>query len=68
MVTILTLIMHAWVGSSRVYEGNNWVDVLKIPLEASGSILMIPSPGLLLKVSQEVVEGLLERRKRQLTR
>jgi hypothetical protein len=53
MVGILILSVRTWVGASHVYEGNNWVDVLNVPLMLSGSILITGGIGLLLRVTYE---------------
>jgi hypothetical protein len=67
VVGILILSVRTWVGSSHVYEGNNWVDVLKVPLDVSSSILMIGGVSMLLKVTLENFEAFLDKRRRQLT-
>jgi hypothetical protein len=49
MVGILILSVRTWVGASHVYDGNNWVDVLRMPLLLSGSGLTITGVGLMLR-------------------
>jgi len=65
MVGILILSVRTWVGASHVYEGNNWVDVLNIPLVVSGSILITGGIGLLLRVVYENSVASLSHRKKQ---
>ena len=65
MVGILILSVRTWVGASHVYEGNNWVDVLNIPLVVSGSILLSGGVGLLIRVTYQNITALLLNHKRQ---
>lgn len=58
MVGILTLSVRMWVGASHVYEGNNWVDVLKMPLLLSGAGLTIGGFGLLLRAAYKNLDVL----------
>jgi hypothetical protein len=41
VVGFLILTTPLWVGPSHVHEGVNWVHVLRLPLSASGSILIL---------------------------
>ena len=62
LVGILTLSVKTLVGASHVYEGNNWVDVLKIPLKVSGLILTIGGLALILRPTIEAIASALRRR------
>jgi hypothetical protein len=53
MVGILTLSIRSWVGASHIYEGNNWVDVLKMPLLLTGSVMIVSGLVLMLRVARE---------------
>jgi len=57
MVVLTTAI---WVGSSHIYIGNNWVDVLQLPLNVSGAILMF---GGLARLLWAALGGLTQRRR-----
>jgi hypothetical protein len=47
---ILILSVRTIVGDSHIYEGNNWVDVIKLPLLISGSTLSLSGFLMLTKV------------------
>jgi len=38
---VIMLTINVWVGTSHTFQGANWVDVLKTPLIAGGSLLTI---------------------------
>jgi hypothetical protein len=63
MVGILILSVRTWVGASHVYDGNNWVDVLKVPLLLSGSGLIIAGVGLMLRSACDSLNILARERK-----
>lgn len=44
---ILVLSTHAWVGSSHVFQGSNWVDLLSVPIYATGTFLTLVGLGVL---------------------
>jgi hypothetical protein len=62
LVGILTLSVKTLVGASHVYEGNNWVDVLKMPLIISGSVLTIGGLALIFRPTMEAIASALRRR------
>lgn len=49
LIGITFLATPHWVGASHIYEGNNWVEVLKTPIIVVGSLLLIGGASLLLK-------------------
>lgn len=51
MVGILILSMRTIVGNSHIYEGVNWVDVIKTPLLVSGLGLTFGGLGMLAKLA-----------------
>ena len=57
MVVLTTAI---WVGSSHIYQGNNWVHVLRLPLNVSGAILTF---GGLARLLWTALDGLIQRRR-----
>jgi hypothetical protein len=50
MAGVLILSVRTIVGDSHIYEGNNWVDVIKLPLLISGSTLSMSGFLMLTKV------------------
>jgi len=52
-LVILTVIK--WIGSSHIYMGENWVEVLQTPLLLSGGILMLSGIGFLLRALRGVL-------------
>ena len=52
-LVILTVIK--WIGSSHIYMGENWVEVLQTPLLLSGGFLMLSGIGFLLRALREVL-------------
>ena len=50
-LVILTVIK--WIGSSHIYMGENWVEVLQTPLLLSGGFLMLSGIGFLLRALRE---------------
>jgi hypothetical protein len=56
MITgILILSVKGWVGESHVHVGNNWVDVIKIPLLIGGFLLTLSGLSLLTKLTLDPV-------------
>ncbi len=47
----IVLSIESWVGSSHVFQGNNWVHVLQGPLTIGGTILILGGLALLLRVA-----------------
>jgi hypothetical protein len=62
LVGILTLTVRIWVGSSHIYEGVNWVDVLKMPLSVGGSSMVIGGLVLLYRPIMERIASALRHR------
>ncbi|NIM93256.1 MAG: hypothetical protein GTO18_06050 [Anaerolineales bacterium] len=46
---VLLLTVHLWVGSSHIFEGENWVFVLDMPLSVGGLILFFGGLGLVFR-------------------
>ncbi len=45
VVSITMLTINVWTGSSHVYEGANWIDVLQIPLTLGGVAFLLGGLG-----------------------
>lgn len=67
LVGILFLSVKTWVGASHVYEGNNWVDVIKTPLLLSGLGLTFGGFSLLAKLALDTAVAFARRQAKQLT-
>jgi hypothetical protein len=47
---IIVMTTTIWVGTSHIFDGRNWVEVLATPLSVSGTVLVLLGTGCLLKV------------------
>lgn len=55
MVGTILLTTHIWAGASHTYQGVNWVELLEVPLNLSGVLLIGGGLAVLARVAVDVV-------------
>ena len=66
VVGVVTLTMPIWAGPSHMFEGENWVYVLQLPINIVGSVLTLGGSYLVLRVGFEMFSREIEQAKKRL--
>ena len=54
VVGVVTLTMPIWAGLSHMYQGENWVNVLQLPINIAGTVLTLGGFFIVLRVALEL--------------